>query len=153
MPRKKKVQQETSEAPILKLVRPRAKKPQPPATDQALKMTELETLRLGKLDAEVRGLQQTISLVDQSVQLSEIQVKEQIKDLEARLQEFKTKKVVEKAGLVSAFNAKLTEYKAEVASVVGKYGLVADQFSYDTDTGLLRDLRTTPPEGGSPPRT
>jgi len=153
MPRKKKVQQEMPESPPLRLVKPRARKPQPSAADQAMKMTELETLRLGKLDAEVRGLQQTISLADQSVQLSEIQVKEQIKDLEAKLQEFKTRKVVEKSGLVSAFNAKLAEYKAEVSAIVGKYGLATDQFSYDTDTGLLRDLRTTPPEGGSPPRT
>lgn len=147
MPRKKK------EAPVLELVKkPRAKRPQPSPADQAIKMTDLEALRLGKLDAEVERIRSSIVAVDQALTISEFQIREQIKALEATLTTYKERKAGEKLGLIASFNAKLSDYKAEVALIVEKYDLDADHFAYDPDTGVIRDLRQAPAAGESPPK-
>lgn len=159
MPRKKpkKEEQPVDGAPVIPISTPtkrRSRKkaaPQPPVTEALLKMTDMETLRLGKLDAEVRQMQQAVQTLDQAVLISEMKVKEQVRDMESQLTAYKAQKTDERQGLVALLHKKAEEYKAEVASIVEKYGLDPTKFSYDTDTGTLRDLRVPPTEGQPPP--
>jgi len=104
-------------------------------------MTNIESLRLGKLDAEVQKLQQIICGIDQSVTISEMQIRDQIRGLEETLKNFKDRKAEEKKGTIALFNNKHAEYKAEVSAIANKYNLDIGKFTYDPDTGVLRDLR------------
>lgn len=148
MPRKKK------EGAVLELVKPSRKRkdtPQQAPADAALKMTDVEALRLGKLDAEVLRLREQIANVDQSVVISEMKIAEQLKQIQQQLADYKAQKASEKSQLIGAFNAKHAEYKREVQAVCEKYRLDPEKFTYDPDTGILRDLRTPPTEGSPPP--
>ena len=154
MPKKKREQQEQAAVaaviPITKPSRRRKTAPVAPA-DAALKMTDVEALRLGKLDAEVLRLRDQIALLEQSIAISEMKVQEQLKAIQQQLEEYKAQKGAEKHQLIGVFNAKHAEYKREVQAVCAKYGLDPEKFTYDPDTGILRDLRTPPTEGSPPP--
>jgi hypothetical protein len=112
------------------------------AVDGLLRMTNVESLRLGKLDAEVQKLQQVICGIDQAVTISEMQIRDQIRGLEETLKNFKDRKAEEKKGTIALFNNKHAEYKTEVSAIANKYNLDIGKFTYDPDTGVLRDLRT-----------
>ena len=151
MPKRKK--DETSTVNVIPLVRSRkkAQRPQQSPVEQALRMTDVEALRLGKLDAEVLRLRGQIANIEQSVVISEMKIAEQLKQIQQQLDEYKVQKAAEKSQIIGAFNAKHKEYKDEVLAVCTKYGLDPEKFTYDPDTGVLRDLRNPPTEGSPPP--
>lgn len=96
-----------------------------------LKMTEVECLRLSALDAEVRNAIQGIRIINYELQTEEI-----------KFSQIKQQKTIQRKNVEQILDAKKREYEKLLNHIGQKYQLDPRQMSFDTETGLLRDLRS-----------
>ena len=95
-----------------------------------IKLTEIEALRFGKMDAEMRNILQGIQLVTLEAEKVQREAQDKLRTLEGNKRQLKDKLQSIKPGY--------TEFVTELAE---KYGVEdPSKMSLDPDTGTVRDL-------------
>jgi len=103
------------------------------ASDRCVHLTEVEALRFGKLDAEMRNALQGLRLADADTELTKREYASKV----AGLQEHKQQLVAKLASLRAT-------YEPFVSKLAEKYGMKDPKsMSVDPDTGVIRDLTKT----------
>jgi hypothetical protein len=127
-----------------KLTKPRARKPRGKAgmqpvfpVDEVVKMSDIERLSVGKVDAELANLLQAIRIHDLE---GEKLAREHAASMQTR--------AAHRAQLIAAFEAKKREHEQTVKDVAQRYDLDPSQFTYDPESGVLHDIRNKPEATG-----
>jgi hypothetical protein len=109
--------------------------------DVVEKLDAMGTLRLAKLDAERERALAVIKNVDLEMANSEYKVRAQLAEITQQHAEYKTRKLEEKGRLISQFNEKHATYREYIIEISEKFSLDPNHMTYDTETGVIRDLR------------
>jgi hypothetical protein len=100
------------------------------ASEQVVRVTEIEALRFGKLDAEMRNDRQAVQLLDYQMTAIKNKAEADISNLNRQKQQ-----------LLSGITARKPEYKALINDLAEKYGIEdPNKMTIDPDTGVIRDL-------------
>jgi phosphopantetheine adenylyltransferase len=102
------------------------------ATDRVNKLTEVEALRFGKLDAEMRNHIQGMRIASLEIDSLQREAREKVAQLEER-----------KAQIKRALMDVRPEYDSFIKKLAKKYGVPdPDRVLIDPDTGIIRDSKT-----------
>lgn len=102
------------------------------APESVVRLTEVEALRWGKADAELRNMQQ-------GIQINKFEIERVTREANQRIAELNQLIAVAEAEIL----AKKPAYLALVNEFAAKYGIPADKMTIDPDTRRIRDLSKT----------
>lgn len=96
-------------------------------------LTELESLKLGKLDAEMRNAAQGLRLIELEMYREK-----------RKFEEYCATKNAESKVLTSLLATLQPQYEGVILSIAKKYGIQDPKnMLFDPDTGLIRDMSPT----------
>jgi hypothetical protein len=98
--------------------------------EQAVKLSELEALKFGKMDAEMRNCLQGIQLADYEINRIRVEAQQKMEQ-----QQIQRSKLNDQLGRLKA------EYVPFVKELAAKYKMPdADKMSIDPDSRIIRDI-------------
>lgn len=99
--------------------------------ERVVKMKEVEALRFGKMDAEIRNAVQGIKLLDYEVENEKIRYRAALQSMLSR-----------RAQLEARLEALKGEYDPLIADLAASYGIDdASRMTIDPDSGTIRDVK------------